>query len=105
MSLIDNFCICEGHGVRMPLATRPQRYNDPASLVEIGLEECIATLLYCTPRLQADIPELKLVSDQLTLKYKKEYAEACRSNQLNNVNEKVLHRLAATPPPKILVER
>jgi len=65
-----------------------------------GLEECIATLLYCTPRLQADIPELKLVSDQLTLKYKKEYAEACRSNQLNNVNEKVLHRLAATPPPK-----
>jgi len=70
-----------------------------------GLEECIATLIYCTPRLQSDIPELKIVCDQLTLKYKKEYADACRSNQLNNVNEKVLHRLAATPPPKILVER
>lgn len=70
-----------------------------------GLEECIATLIYSTPRLQSDIPELKFVSDQLTLKYKKEFADACRSNQLNNVNEKVLHRLAASPPPKILVER
>lgn len=70
-----------------------------------GLEECIATLIYCTPRLQSDIPELKIVCDQLTLKYKKEFADACLSNRLNNVNEKVLHRLAATPPPKILVER
>lgn len=70
-----------------------------------GLEECIATLIYCTPRLQSDIPELKIVCDQLTLKYKKEFADYCLSNKLNNVNEKVLHRLAATPPPKILVER
>lgn len=70
-----------------------------------GLEECIATLIFCTPRLQSDIPELKIVCDQLTLKYKKEYADACRSNHLNKVNEKVLHRLSTAPPPKILVER
>jgi len=78
---------------------------ETSKAMDPGLEECIATLIYCAPRLQSDIQELKIVSDQLTLKFKKEYAEDCRANRRNVVNEKVVLRLAATPPPKILVER
>ena len=58
-----------------------------------GLEESIATILWAAPRLQAEVPELKIVSDQLTLKYSKEFAQCCRTNTLNNVNEKVMHKL------------
>ena len=70
-----------------------------------GLEEAIASLLWATPRLQADVPELKAVSDQFTAKYTKEYAQACRTNQLNNVSEKVMQKLSVQAPPKLLVER
>jgi hypothetical protein len=38
-----------------------------------GLEEPIATLIWATPRLQADVVELKNVADQLTAKYGKEF--------------------------------
>lgn len=58
-----------------------------------GLEEPIATLFWAAPRLQAEVPELKIVADQLTLKYSKEFALCCRSNTLDNVNEKVMHKL------------
>jgi len=58
-----------------------------------GLEEPIATLLWAAPRLQAEVPELKIVAEQLTLKYSKEFALSCRTNTLENVNEKVMHKL------------
>lgn len=70
-----------------------------------GLEEPIATLIWATPRLQADVAELKNVADQLTAKYGKEFAQSCRTNELNNVNEKVMHKLGVQAPPKILIER
>jgi vacuolar protein sorting-associated protein IST1 len=70
-----------------------------------GLEEPIATLIWATPRLQADVVELKNVADQLTAKYGKEFAQSCRTNELNNVNEKVMHKLGVQAPPKILIER
>ncbi|XP_062575238.1 IST1 homolog [Saccostrea cucullata] len=70
-----------------------------------GLEEAIASIIWATPRLQADVQEFKIVTDQLTAKYGKEFAQACRTNELNNVNEKVMHKLGVQAPPKILVER
>jgi hypothetical protein len=36
---------------------------------------------------------LKNVAHQLTAKYGKEFAQSCRTNDLNNVNEKVMHKL------------
>jgi vacuolar protein sorting-associated protein IST1 len=59
-----------------------------------GLEEAIASLLWATPRLQADVMELKAVADEFAAKYGKEFAVACRSNQLSNVSEKVIHKLS-----------
>lgn len=69
-----------------------------------GLEEAIATLLWVTPRLSSDVGELREVSNQLTLKYGKEFAESCRRNQLENVNEKVIHKLSSSAPPRMLIE-
>ncbi|GAB1611237.1 IST1 homolog [Argonauta hians] len=70
-----------------------------------GLEEAIASLIWVTPRLQSDVQEFKQISEQFAAKYGKEYAQACRTNTLNNVSEKVMHKLSVQAPPKILVER
>ena len=70
-----------------------------------GLEEPIASILWATPRLQADCQELKIVSDQLTAKYGKEFNQSCHSNELGNVNEKLMHKLSVQAPPKLLVEK
>ena len=48
---------------------------------------------------------MKAISEQLTAKYGKEFGQACRTNALNNVSEKVMHKLGVQAPPKILVER
>ena len=40
-----------------------------------GLAESISSLIWVTPRLQADVQELKIVSDQLALKYGRPYAQ------------------------------
>ncbi|XP_052810515.1 IST1 homolog [Mya arenaria] len=70
-----------------------------------GLEEAISSLIWAAPRLQTDVPEMKTIADQLTIKYGKEFGQACRTNALNNVSEKVMHKLGVQAPPKILIER
>ena len=70
-----------------------------------GLEEAIASLIWATPRLQADIQEFKPIADEFAAKYGKEFALACRSNELSNVSEKVMHKLSVQAPAKTLVER
>ncbi|XP_013381038.1 IST1 homolog [Lingula anatina] len=70
-----------------------------------GLEEPIASIIWATPRLQADCAELKAVSEQLTHKYGKEFAEASRTNSLNLVNDKLIHKLSVHAPPKLLIEK
>ncbi|ESO12644.1 hypothetical protein HELRODRAFT_93398 [Helobdella robusta] len=69
-----------------------------------GMEEAVATIIWVAPRLSSDVAELKEVSQQLTIKYGREFAESCRKNDLNNVNEKVIYKLNLSAPPKILVE-
>lgn len=69
-----------------------------------GIEESIATLIWVTPRLSGDVQELREVSNQLTVKYGKEYAVMCLRNGFENVNEKVMHRMNVAAPPKRLVE-
>ncbi|XP_076348387.1 IST1 homolog [Tachypleus tridentatus] len=70
-----------------------------------GLAEAISSILWATPRLQTDVAELKAISDQLTLKYGKPYAQAACENALNTVNEKLVHKLSVQAPPKVLVEK
>ena len=62
--------------------------------LDSGLEEPISSIIWATPRLQSEVQELVIVSDQLTLKYGKEFAQSSRVNALNTVNEKLLHKLS-----------
>nr|XP_057933030.1 IST1 homolog [Doryrhamphus excisus] len=70
-----------------------------------GLQEAVSTLIWAAHRLQTEVTELKIVSDQLCAKYSKEYGKLCRSNQIGTVNERLMHKLNVEAPPKILVER
>ncbi|XP_017776530.1 PREDICTED: IST1 homolog [Nicrophorus vespilloides] len=69
-----------------------------------GLSEAIASLIWVAPRLQADIQELKIISDLLTAKYGKPYADSCR-NDSESVSIKLKHKLSIQSPPKKLVEK
>ncbi|CAN9507149.1 unnamed protein product [Ophioblennius macclurei] len=70
-----------------------------------GLQEAVSTLIWAAPRLQTEVNELKIVSDQLCAKYSKEYGKLCRTNQIGTVNDRLMHKLSVEAPPKILVER
>ncbi|UYV67789.1 IST1 [Cordylochernes scorpioides] len=70
-----------------------------------GLAEAISSLIWVSPRMQADVAELKVVVDQLTAKYGKPYAQAARDNTLDAVNPRLVHKLSVQAPPKLLVEK
>lgn len=74
-------------------------------VLDEGLAEAVSSLIWASPRLQADVAELKIVADQLTLKYGKPYSQAARDNGLQSVNEKLMHKLSVQAPPKVLVEK
>ena len=62
-------------------------------------------MIWVSPRLQADIQELKVVSDQLVAKYGKPYGLACRENAVGTVSEKLMHKMSVQAPPKLTVEK
>ncbi|CAD6186650.1 unnamed protein product [Caenorhabditis auriculariae] len=73
-----------------------------------GIAEAVISVLWAAPRIATDIAEFKTVSDQLTVKYGKPFAEAARGNQLEfpaKVNPKLIAKLSVAAPPKLLVER
>ncbi|XP_034047887.1 IST1 homolog isoform X2 [Thalassophryne amazonica] len=70
-----------------------------------GLQEAVSTLIWAAPRLQTEVSELKVVSDQLCAKYSKEYGKLCKTNQIGTVNDRLMLKLGVEAPPKILVER
>ncbi|CAB3398311.1 unnamed protein product [Caenorhabditis bovis] len=73
-----------------------------------GIAEAVISIMWSAPRLATDIAEFKTISDQLTVKYGKPFAEAARANQLEypaRVNPKIISKLGAAAPPKLLVER
>ncbi|KAI6648665.1 IST1-like [Oopsacas minuta] len=72
---------------------------------EEGLSEAVNTLIWATPRLQADVQELEQVSKQLSLKFGKTFGEQARANRTGAVNEKVIHRLGVQAPSPSLVEQ
>ena len=40
-----------------------------------GLAESVSSLIWAAPRLQTDVAELKIIADQLTLKFGKPYGQ------------------------------
>ncbi|RZF47739.1 hypothetical protein LSTR_LSTR006003 [Laodelphax striatellus] len=70
-----------------------------------SIAEAVSSLLWVAPHLFADVSEMKVISDQLTVKYGKKYAEACRLAAVDTVSEKLKNKLSIHAPPKLLVER
>lgn len=70
-----------------------------------GLAEVISSILWVTPRLQADVPELKLIADQLMLKYGKPYAQACRNQHIDKISKRLIQKMSVQAPSKVLVEK
>jgi len=66
-----------------------------------GLEEAVKSLIYAAPR--TDVKELQQVRALLVDKYGKEFALQAVDNSDGKVAEKVLKKLAVTPPPQELV--
>ncbi|CAK9295551.1 unnamed protein product [Gordionus sp. m RMFG-2023] len=75
------------------------------STMDEGLKEAIASLIWVAPRLQADVPEIKIISDILAQKYGLDFAKAARENSILCVNEKLFQKMSIQAPPKILVEK
>ncbi len=70
-----------------------------------GLSEAISSLIWVAPRMLADVAELKIIAEQLGVKYGKPYSLACRDNAIGTVAPKLMHKLSVQAPPKILVEK
>ena len=71
-----------------------------------GISEAVSSIIWVAPRLQADVAELKIISDMLTAKYGKPYSDACRASiSPSNVSEKLQHKMSIQAPPKLLVEK
>lgn len=70
-----------------------------------GLAEAISTIIWAAPRIQTDIQEMKVISDILTTKYGRQYADACREEVIKTISEKLKHKLSVQSPPKLLVEK
>ena len=71
-----------------------------------GISEAVCSVIWVAPRLQADVAELKIVSDLLQTKYGKHFADACRASvPPANVSEKLQHKMSIQAPPKLLVEK
>lgn len=70
-----------------------------------GLEEAITSIIWATPRLQSDVGELKVITEQLTSKFGKQYVQAVKENQFNTVNDKLIRKLSVQAPKRLLVEQ
>jgi vacuolar protein sorting-associated protein IST1 len=71
-----------------------------------GISEAVSSIIWVAPRLQADVAEMKIISDMLTAKYGKPFADSCRAAvSPSNVSEKLQHKMSIQAPPKLLVEK
>ncbi|XP_020907094.1 IST1 homolog isoform X2 [Exaiptasia diaphana] len=75
------------------------------SYCDEGMIEAVTTIIWAAPRLQTDIQEFKIISDQLGYKYGKKFGHEASTNCNGTVNTRLIQKLSPNPPPKILVER
>jgi vacuolar protein sorting-associated protein IST1 len=97
MEILEMFC--DLILARFGMVTQLKELDD-------GISEAVSSIIWVAPRLQADVAELKVVSDMLTAKYGKPYADASRAAvHPANVSDKLQHKMSIQAPPKLLVEK
>jgi vacuolar protein sorting-associated protein IST1 len=72
--------------------------------VDPALEAAIATLIWCVPRLSAEVNELNVIKQQFAAKYTKNYVDSCLENKLKKVNSAVIQKLDMISPSPSLIE-
>ncbi|CAL8085457.1 unnamed protein product [Calicophoron daubneyi] len=72
--------------------------------VDPSLEAAIATLIWCVPRLGAEVNELNVIKQQFAAKYTKGYVDSCLENKLKKVNPAVIQKLDIVAPSPSLIE-
>ncbi|XP_063230505.1 IST1 homolog [Bacillus rossius redtenbacheri] len=70
-----------------------------------SLSEAVSSLLWVSPKLQSNIPEMIVISDMLTAKYGKKYARSCREDAVSTMSQKLKHKISMQSIPKILIEK
>ena len=73
--------------------------------LDMGLLECVASLFWVTPRLESECSELRIVAQELQAKYGKEFAQMCRTNKCEKVNERLMQKMSEQAPSDLLVEK
>lgn len=62
-------------------------------------------MIWVTPRLESECAELKVIADELESKYGKDFAQLCRANKMNKVNERLMLKMSEQAPGELLVEK
>ena len=74
-------------------------------IVDNVTSEADCILILSSGILLLQVPEIAIVSQELSNKYGKEFAQACLQNALEEiqVNEKLIHTMSIAAPPASLV--
>lgn len=70
-----------------------------------SLKKPVSSLIWVAIRMRSQCEELQVVHNQLGAYYGKEYMNACHSNEMGDVCERLMHKLDPSPPPRKLVEQ
>ena len=73
--------------------------------LDLGLYECVASLIWVASRLESECAELRVISECLASKYGKEFALMCKANSNNKVNERLMMKMSEQAPGELLVEK
>uniref|UniRef100_G3U0Z3 IST1 homolog n=1 Tax=Loxodonta africana TaxID=9785 RepID=G3U0Z3_LOXAF len=73
--------------------------------LDSGLAESVSTLIWGALLLQAEVPELKIISNQLCAKYSQECAQLCRTYEIGTVSSWLMCKLNMDTLPQALVEQ
>jgi vacuolar protein sorting-associated protein IST1 len=57
------------------------------------------------PRLESECVELKVIAEELSRKYGKEFAMMCRTDKAEKVNKRLMEKLSEHAPAELLVEK
>lgn len=73
--------------------------------MDLGLYECVSSLLWVAPRLESECNEFGIIARELEKKYGKEFAKMCRSGKTEKINERLMIKMSEQAPGDLLIEK
>eukprot|EP00041_Stephanoeca_diplocostata_P011996 m.198923 g.198923 ORF g.198923 m.198923 type:complete len:456 (+) comp18767_c0_seq2:277-1644(+) len=69
-----------------------------------SIRDAVCTVIWATPHLQAEIPEMKQIQQFLTIRYGKDFVKDAMENNGNCVSDRVIKKLSCAQPGEQLVQ-